>query len=157
MITCTPHSPLAWSFELEGDGLFASLDFVRLRERGWIQVEEQRLEVEKGGFLSGRWRLLHDDEAVAEATKRSAFTRDFELTTPAGELRLVAEQPYARRFSLRSGERVLAKLGPKTERSRVATIRTGRDVQPGELDSRLLCFAFWLVLMTWRRRRERGK
>jgi len=147
MIRCLPKGICSWDFNLDGEGHHASLEFNWLGEQGAIIADDVRLEVRKHGALSGHWTLEEGEEPIASAQKTSAFTRTFEIREGEDTLLLQAESALCRRFRLeRSGE-VMATIAPDHAFTRRATIET-----PGEKwDFRTVCFAFWLVVLMWRR------
>jgi hypothetical protein len=127
--------------------LGSALEFNWAGEQGAITDDDRRFEVCKHGVFSGHWTLDHGRESVASAHKASAFTRTFEIEAAEGSLVLSAESAVGRSFHLeRSGEQI-ATLRPDHAFTRRATIEFLADA----CDFATVCFAFWLVVLTWRR------
>jgi hypothetical protein len=123
------------------------LEFNWVGEQGAITADGVPFDVRKHGALSGRWTLDHDRESVASAQKSSAFTRTFEITEAQDTLLLCAESPLGRSFRVeRSGETIVT-IRPAHAFTRRAII----EVTGQKWDFRVVCFAFWLVVLTWRR------
>jgi hypothetical protein len=147
MIRCKPKGLCSWDFLLEGEGHQASLSFNWFSEQGTVIADEVPFEVRKHGVLSGHWTLEQDRTPVVSAQKSSAFTRTFEIQNARATLVLCAESAFGRSFRVEHSREVIAALRPDHSFTRRATIETfGR-----QLDFPMLCFAFWLVVLTWRR------
>src|SRR5262245_45454905 len=147
MIRCTPKGVCSWDFRLEGEGHSAVVEFDWLGERGAITADGVAFEVRKHGVFSGRWTLDRDGGAEVTAQKSSAFTRTFEIEGPGGTVLLSAESAFGRSFQVERLGEVVAAIRPDHAFTRRATIEL-----PGRRgDFPTLCFAFWLVVLTWRR------
>jgi hypothetical protein len=147
MIRCKPKGLCSWDFVLDGEGHQASLAFNWVGEQGAITADGRPFEVRKHGVFSGQWTLDQDGEAVVSAQKSSAFTRTFAIQNAEETLVLCAESAVGRSFRLeRSGE-VLATIRPDHAFTRRATIA----IRASHGDFPTVCFAFWLVVLTWRR------
>jgi hypothetical protein len=147
MISCIPQGLCSWNYSLDGDGHRARVELNWIGEQGAITADDVRFEVRKRGVLSGHWTLDHDGEALASAEKSSAFTRTLAIRGAGDDLLLRAEYALARSFRIeRSGE-AIATIRPAHAFTRRATIEPLRQ----EWDFRLVCFAFWLVVLMWRR------
>ena len=147
MIRCKPKGLCSWNFFLEGEGHHASLEFNWLGEQGAITADDLPFEVQKHGVFSGHWTLDHGDKSVASAQKTSPFTRTFKIQDTEDTLLLCAESALGRSFCVeRSGE-IIATIQPDHAFTRRATIETlGK-----RWSFSTVCFAFWLVVLTWRR------
>lgn len=109
-----------------------------------MSIDGRSYLIEKQGFLSGRWELTDGSRVGMGASKRSAFTRSFDITTPSGAFRLEAALFAGRTMNL---------VGPGTDASispdHAFTRRAGIN---GRLpDFEVATFAFWLTALTWRR------
>lgn len=151
MIRCTPKSFFSWHFDLEGEGLRASLGFDWFAEQGTIVVDGETYAVVKHGLMSGHWTMERGGQTVVEAQKSSPFTRTFELTGAMGKLVLRAESPFGRTFHLDGSGFGVATVRPDHVFSRRATIAT----RTKDFDRPTVCFSFWLVALTWRRNARR--
>jgi hypothetical protein len=147
MIRCKPKGMFSWDFSLEGEGHHASLEFNWFGEQGTIAADGEWFEVRKHGMFSGHWTLNHDRRSVASARKTSAFTRTLEIQDAEGTLLLRAESAFGRSFHVERRGEVIAAIRPDHAFTRRATIVTRR----WEWDFPTACFAFWLVVLTWRR------
>jgi hypothetical protein len=147
MIRCKPKGICSWDFLLDGEGHHASLVFNWVGEQGFITADGRPFEVRKHGAFSGHWTLNQGRESVASAQKTSAFTRTFEIQNAEDNLVLSAESALGRSFRVeRSGE-VIATITPDHAFTRRATIETFSQ----KWDFPSVCFAFWLVVLIWRR------
>ena len=147
MIRCKPKGICSWDFYLEGEGHPASLEFNWLSEQGAVIADGERFEVRKHGVLSGHWTLDRGGQEVASAQKSTAFTRTFEIQSPMGSLVLRAESAFGRSFRVERSGDVIATIVPDHAFTRRATIET--LVQKWDFPT--ISFAFWLVVLTWRR------
>lgn len=116
-------------------------------EEGSVTVAGVHFAVKKHGMLSGHWTLRYEGEETISAKKCSAFTRTFELDAPGGPLLLRAESPLTRCFRLERGEETIATIRPDHPLTRRATIQ----VLSPDWDAPEIFFAFWLVVLMWRR------
>ncbi len=151
MIHCRPRSPFSWHFDLSGEGHRMSLELGWFRESGALVVDGARFDIVKPSLFVGRWSLEGPDGVHSRAHKVSALTRAYELSGPDGDLRLEPESMFLRAFQLTNRGRRLARLAPKAPIFRQATI----EGKLKELDPATLAFAFWLVLVSWKRRGRR--
>src|SRR5262249_5602425 len=83
----------------------------------------------------------------ASAQKSSAFTRTFEIESAHEILVLRAESAFGRSFLVERSGDVIATIRPDHAFTRRATI----DVLARKWHFSTICFAFWLVVITWRR------
>jgi hypothetical protein len=147
MLTCLPQSLCNWNFRILGaPSGEAGLTFNFFTEQGTISLGGAELTVRKHGWLSGEWSLERGGETYADARKPSAMFRSFELHCGDTELTVKARSPFGRGFDLVAGGGVVGTIQPVHPFTRRATIECG-DAVP-ELAQ---LFAFWLVVLTWRR------
>ncbi len=147
MIRCRPRTIFSWDFRVEGEGSAASLEVNWLSEQGTITSDRTDFEINKHGVFSGRWTMEANGQTHATAQKATAFRRTFEISSPTGELSLIPESMFTRRFRLEREGKLVARICPDhpfTRRSKI-------ELRVTDLDFPTICFAFWLVLITWRR------
>ena len=147
MIRCKPKGICSWDFFLDGEDHHANLEFNWLGEQGAITADDTSFEVRKHGRLSGHWTLDQGRESVASAQKSSAFTRTFEIQSAEDTLVLCAESAFGRGFRVERSGQVLATIRPDHAFTRRATI----EAFGPKWDFPTVCFAFWLVVLTWHR------
>jgi hypothetical protein len=147
MIRCKPKGLCSWDFFLDGEGHHGSVEFNWLGEQGAIIADGIPFEVCKHGLFFGHWTLDRNREPVASAQKANLFTRTFEIQHNQESLSLCAAFAFGRSFCLQHSERVIATIRPDHAFTRRATIETFAQTE----DFPTLCFAFWLVVLTWRR------
>jgi hypothetical protein len=152
MIRCKPKGLCSWDFFLDGEGHRASVEFNWVGEQGAIVADSTPFDVLKHGVFSGHWTLEHDGVAVASAQKSSAFTRTFEIQKGDDTLVLCAESALGRSFRVDHAGEAIATITPDHAFTRRATIETLTD----KVDFLTLAFAFWLVVLTWRRQASNG-
>ena len=145
MIECTPLGICSWNFRLDAVENRAILNFDWLSEQGAITIDGYRFNVTKHGFLSGKWTL--DRSKMPSISAQKGFTRSFDIRDTSGHLRLAAESPFGRSFAIHREGSVIAKIAPKHPFTRRGAIRL---VNPN-VDFATIAFAFWLVVLTWRR------
>lgn len=152
MFTCLPRSLCSWDFRILGTSAEpAAVTLHFLSEQGEIVYGPTRFAVRKHGWLSGHWSLESGERAYAEAQKRSAFVRAFEVREADTELTLRAESPLTRRYEILSGGSLLGTISPAHPFTRRASIDCASQVsEPAQL------FCFWLVALTWRRAANRN-
>jgi hypothetical protein len=146
MIRCIPKGLCSWDFSLAGEGHHASLEFNWKGEQGVITADGIPFDVRKHGVFSGHWTLDHDGQSVASAEKSSAFTRSLEIRGAEDILLLRAESALGRSFRIERSAEVIVTIRPDHVFTRRATIETLGQ----KWDFRLVCFAFWLVVLMWR-------
>lgn len=146
MLYCLPRSICSWNFLIRdlpaGE---ASLEFDWLSEQGSISYAGKIYRIEKQGHFSGHW-TVEREERIADAQKESVLTRTFLLNTDSGTYTLQAQSIFSTSFELlQSGQRVgtIARKHPFTRRSLI-------DCRPS-VDEMTQLFAFWLVVIIWRR------
>jgi hypothetical protein len=147
MISCKPKGLCSWDYFLDGEDHHASLEFNWFGEQGAITADGVPFDVRKHGVFSGQWTLDNGRGPVASAQKTSALTRTFEIQETEETLLLSAESAFGRSFRIeRSGE-LVATIRPDHAFTRRATI----DIRGQKWHFPAICFAFWLVALTWRR------
>jgi hypothetical protein len=147
VIECRPKGFLSRSYALEGDGCQATLKTDWLTEQGEILIDGKQFIIRKHGVFSGHWSLEVDGQEYASAKKNTLFKRTFDISGPMGELRLVAESMFTRCFRLESMGEKIATMRPNHMFTRHARIEIGA----ADFDDMTISFAFWLVLISWRR------
>ena len=147
MIRCLPTGVCSWNFIVEGAGHQASLEFNWFSESGVITVDGNRFEVIKNGMLSGEWSLARNGVEIARADKISVFKRTFIIQRGLDEHILKPASPLGRRFVIERGYEHVARIAPDHAFTRRATI----NVEAQQYDHEIVFFAFWLVVLMWRR------
>ncbi|PCJ54183.1 MAG: hypothetical protein COA70_05995 [Planctomycetota bacterium] len=132
------------------EGGKASLVFNLMGEQGSLTLDGETYLVRKHGMGSGHWSLELDEQEVLSAQKVSMLSRRIEMSTPMGELTLSPESAMGRSFKLFREEQVLARIEPVHPFTRRSTIQLDAE----DYDAPTLAFAFWLVLMSWRRAQQ---
>jgi hypothetical protein len=155
MIRCKPRSLFSWDFLLEGEGHTASMDINWLSEQGLIQADGVSYGIEKHGVFSGNWSMVVDGTRkteIAAALKSSVLGRALEISSPMGDLNLIPESMFSRRFRVERDGLVIARIIPE----HMFTRRSKIELHGTDLDFPTICFSFWLVLISWRRSRQRN-
>ena len=147
MIRCKPKGVCSWNFFLDGEDHHAYLEFNWIGEQGAITADDIPFEVRKHSMLSGHWTLEQGRESVASAQKSSAFTRTFEIQSADDTFVVRAESAFGRSFRVECSGEVVAMIRPDHAFTRRATI----EAFVPKWDFSTVCFAFWLVVLTWRR------
>lgn len=143
MIRCKPRGLCSWDFDIQGNGHSGSLEFDWITESGRIRADGVSYRVRKGGIGSGHWTLHRGDTEVASAQKAHVFMRTIEVESDGGTITLSAAQALGRSFHF--GD--VATFAPDHAFTRRATI----DLHQRDADFALVCFAFWLAVLMWRR------
>lgn len=152
MIECLPRGVCSWDFELTGEGYRGLLETRWVTEQGTLSFGGDTFDIIKHGTLSGYWTMGCRGAELVTAQKSSPFTRTFHLHDRTGPLTLQADHAFGRAFSLLREGRGIARIVPTHPFTRRAHIET-----PGGVDDfSTVCFAFWLAVVTWRRRRRRN-
>ena len=148
MLTCLPKSPCSWSFWVRNDDdeVAAEVHFNVLTEQGQIIVGPNGYSVVKHGWLSGHWSLDHDGQAIVNATKNNPFARSFELSNDSAQWTLRAQSLFTRCFDLSEAGSPRGTIYPKHPFTRRSVIDCDSAVP-----TLIQLFAFWLVVLTWRR------
>ena len=152
MIRCKPKGICSWDFHLDGDGHHATLEFNWVSEQGDITADGIRFAVRKHGMFNGRWTLDGAGSETASAQKSKALTRTFEIQDHNDNHVLRAESAFGRSFRIERSGDVIATVYPVHAFTRRATI----EVRGQKWDFPIICFAFWLVVLTWRRAASSG-
>ncbi len=152
MIYCEPKRLFTWDYTIRGEGHDAVLSRNWIGEQGSLVIDGIEFEVEKHGFTSGMWTMYRQSVEYAVAQKTRPATRSFEIQAPSGLISMRPMSPLKRSFILeRSDEMVgtVKAVHPFTRRAQI-------DLSPSEDDFPAVCFAFWLAILTWKRRRRAG-
>lgn len=129
---------------LTGDGWRATVRLRPMRERGRIELGDVEYAVVKHGIASGKWTLEGAGGILLTARKHNPFTRRFGIVGAGVQADLRAPSVVSRRMELTGGG-VHCRIRPQHGFTRRATI-------VGDCaDVPLVCFAFWLTVLTWRR------
>lgn len=147
MLTCVPQSICSWDYQIRGASCGAAAVTMNfLSEQGKITLGNSELTVNKQGVFSGRWALEDRGKTVADANKPNALFRSFELGI--GSLRFIVEahSGLTRSYDIRSAAKILGIIRPEHPFTRRARIECTAEVpEIAQL------FAFWLVVLTWKR------
>jgi len=151
MLEMIPQSERGWTYDIWlDDELAGVVKFSRFVESGSITFERRLYRVRKHGPLSRRWTLEADGKVDCEAVQTSRFNRRFELKSSANEFVIQDLSALARGFNiLRNDDAVIGSIHPNHPMTRRVTIDQPAGVR--DLD---LIFAFWIVVLTWRRAAE---
>lgn len=152
MIRCTPRGLCSWNFDLKCMEHSATLEFNWLGEQGRLTIDGRLFDVKKHGVLSGHWTLRYGAKNMMSAQKSSAFTRTFDIVDATTTYVLRATSPFGRSFQLQHDGATVATIAPEHPFTRRATMRMHKASPPFQT----LCFAFWLVALTWRRAAQNG-
>jgi hypothetical protein len=150
MIRFTPRTIFSWDFRLESEDHDASIEVNWLSEQGLILADGASFQVEKHGVFSGQWTMKSEGTEFAVAQKMTTLRRTFEISSPMGDLSLIPESLFSRRFRVECAGKIIARIRPEhlfTRRSRIEFLAS-------DFDFPTICFTFWLVLITWRRSNE---
>jgi hypothetical protein len=150
MIRCVPDGFWSWNFHLTDEYHEAILEFNWFGEAGTITVDGVCFDVCKQGAFSGHWTLERDGLEIASAERANIFTRTFEISDAIGSLLLRAESVFGRSFVLELSNEVIATITP----DHAFTRRTTIEVLEKSPSFPTLAFAFWLVVLTWRRQAQ---
>ena len=118
-----------------------------MSEQGSIDADRTNYKIKKHGVFSGNWTLELKGQEFAEAQKSTAMRRTFEISSPMGDLTLIPESILNRCFRLECSGEVIARIKP----AHPFTRRSEIEIQGVDFDFPTICFAYWLVLITWRR------
>ncbi len=147
MIQCVPKGVCSWNYVLQGAAEIAKVDFHLVKEQGKIAIGPRVFDVKKHGVGSGHWTLEEAGEVIVSAHKKSPLRRVFKMHSTMGNLKLEAELPMKRAFLLKHHDKELLRIAPMHALTKRATI----DLKTSEYELPVVSFAFWLVVLTWRR------
>lgn len=151
MLSCIPQSLCSWNYRiLDGEAIVAFVTFDFWTEQGSISLRGIDYAIRKHGMFSGHWSVESPAGTYVDGVKPSAMFRQFELNTSRGQLALAPESIIGRGFSLMSSTGLLGTIRPMHPFTCRASIECSGVVS--ELDQ---LFAFWLVVLTWRRAAKR--
>ena len=147
MLSLQPIAWYSWSFRiLEGDREVARLDRSAFRERATFSLEGSQYEMRRTSLTLGTFVLERDGRLLAEATKPSAFRREFEVVAEKGPFRLQAASWFRREFLLLQGSSRLGSVKPDSAFGRAATADF-----PTTIPLPVRLFLVFLVLVLWQR------
>ena len=121
-------------------------------EQGSILIDDEYFNIKKHGVTSGKWTIQRDSEVAFTGTKPSAFRRSFIIEGMGKTYNLGPLSTFTRSMVFSCDGKVLALISPKHAFTRKAEIEF---VEP-DTDFPAVVFAFWLTILTWRRRRHNG-
>jgi hypothetical protein len=147
MLTCLPMSLCSWNYRVRGLPAGEGATAINvLSEQGSLSIGGATYEVVKHGPMSGHWTLEAAGQIVAEARKPSAMFRTIVVTCGEAALTVQAASPFTRVFELTVGEGVVGSVRPVHLFTRRALMECDAAVpQLAQM------FAFWLVVLSWRR------
>lgn len=151
-LRCQPSGWFGWNYEITGNGLRANIVLKAVSEAGEISVDGEVFAITKEGWVKSHWALRQRGQVVASAKKTSAMTRTVEFEVENQTLLLEAESIFRRSYRLRKDDVALARIYPASWLTRKATIET----YYAGTSAALTCFAFWVVLLMWRRAASSG-
>ena len=152
MILGSPYSVFSWNYLFQGEGHQAYWDQKWTSEQCSILIDDVLFEVKKHGVTSGLWTLEKEGLPHASAKKLSIWKRSFHIETPMGLLHLGSNGALKRSFFIGLEGEVIATIYPRNVVSRHAEM----EIHFPEYDFPSLAFAFWLVILTWRRQQGSG-
>lgn len=142
-----PTGWLARSYRIEEKGaVVATIGFGAWSERGTLELAGERYPIEGEGFWNRRFHLTHEGKRIATARRTGAFRRGFHLVHGHDECQLDPSGVFSRSFQLTRRGRQLGQISALGAFSRSAHIDLDEELAP-----ELRLFAFWLVLLAWRR------
>lgn len=144
MIRCLPIGICSWDYDLQSDDHHARLGFRSMSEQGELVINQIHHEIVKPSAFSGFWTLVGPEGEVFSARKRDIFTRTFDLHGIGSSFNLHALSAFGRSMGV-EGPHTGFQIVPDHAFTRRASILG--DWQ----DFRLVAFAFWLTVITWRR------
>lgn len=147
MLKAVPDHLFTNNCTVSGDGFSANIRFDLFTETGEIHLDGQTYKVEKDGPFSGFWQLMLNGERIMSSKKPSSFYRTFEVYTHEHLLSLKAVSAFGRTMRL-SGDGFDVTFTPENPFTR----RTNITGEYGDFLS--LCFAYWLVVLMWRRAQQ---
>jgi hypothetical protein len=151
MLTCLPVFICSWNFRVVADDRQVGvLTFNQLTEQGTLRYADQEYAIRKHGPFSGRWTVEDGSEVLIEATKPSSLFREFNIKSSSVEFSAKAQNPFGRSFDLISGDATIGTIYPRHMFTRRAEIVCDASVPEFEQ-----LFAFWLVVLTWKRAAKR--
>lgn len=152
MFRAIPKNVFSWNFSIwQGDRRIGELDFAWLRERGRLQIADTVFQLNRQGLWSGDFTLEHDGAVLARANKPNPFRRYFDLEFEGRAFVLKAFAPITRSFGLYQGDTPIGTIQPDYWLLWKTTI----DL-PDEIPVPVQLFAFWLVVLMWRRQSKQA-
>ena len=147
MLTVIPKSWLSWDFHVTEDGqAVALIDRHWFRERASFSVDGKSYDVRRTSVMHGTFVLEHSGRVVAEARKRSAFRRSFDISSGGNRYTLEAVSAFGREFRLLRGGTPAGRIRPVSMLRRTATA-----VFPEAMPREVQLFVVFLVLVLWKR------
>ncbi len=147
VIQCLPKGLCSWNYVIQGLGRHVEIKFNWISEIGAILIEGNELSIIKHGITSGKWTLEVDGKLLASAKKRDAFSRTIDIADDSGAYVMEAVSAFGRTFNLELDSQIFAVIKPDHALTRRATI----EVRSSQVEFTTLIFAFWLVVLMWKR------
>ena len=152
IITCSPGSVFSWNYFLEGSGHQAIWQKNWTSEQGSILIDGEYFTIKKHGVTSGTWTMESDTQVLFTGVKESVFKRSFQIEGSEKVFGLGAVSAFGRSFYLELDGDVVAMISPKHAFTRKAEI----EILDSSVEFPAVVFAFWLAILTWRRKRRKG-
>jgi len=152
MLKVVPKSWLSWDFAVEDAvGMpWGEVGLSSWRERGSVSVGGQQFGVARQGLV-GPFVLQGPAGPVAEASKPSAFKREFTLSFGGQECVLKQLSWWRREFGLLRGDVQVGSITPESWWSRRA-----EAMLPEDMPTEVRAFIVWLTLLMWKRDSNSG-
>ena len=149
-INCIPDSIISWNYFLQGPGHEAIWQKKLTSEQGSILIDGVFYTIKKHGVTSCKWTIERNGEVVYTGIKPSAFRRSFQIEGMGKTYDLGPLSVFSRSMYFSCEGTVLALISPKHAFTRKAEIEILQD----DADFPPIVFAFWLTILTWRRRQH---
>jgi hypothetical protein len=147
MLEAKPIGIFSRNFGIEAGGQrIAMLAGSWWREAGEVSIEGQPYRFFREGLMSGDFILEKEGQVVARAVKPSAFSSRFDVELKDRRYSLKRASTFGRAFSVVQDEVVVGSI----RRTGWFTGRTIIDL-PSDWAVPNQIFAFWLVLIIWKR------
>ena len=148
MIECKPVGISSWNYILTTEGHSAKLGFGRYGETGFAEVDGASFKISEYGRLSWHWTMADEQGPLFSALKRPTVIPSIEITTGVGVASLrPAGWSRAKILTSDDLEVLIETVNDQTRKARII----------GHIpDFRFAAFAFWLVVILWRRGPDPG-
>ncbi len=147
MWSARPEGWLSRCYRIEERGqLVGRLEFGLWSEHGTLELGERRLSIQREGLWKPQHHLVEGGTRRASARSTGFWRRGFVLTDGNDEYHLAPSSLTRRSFALTRAGRALGGVRPLGLFSRSAELTLDEELAP-----ELRLFAFWLVVVAWRR------
>ena len=147
-----PRRCYSWDFTLvSGDGTQARLDLSSWREKGVVTIGDYDHRVYREGMVSGDFVIERGGQALARATKPSAFRSTIVITHGGRQYTLRKKSVWKRAFVLLEGHKEVGSLSPNSWLTRDATVSL-----PADWPLAVKTFVTWLAIILWKREASNG-